>query len=75
MSGKCLGGCKEFSEKFEVDFNCCGSCHYDHEEHDCSLCIHQAEDVYYEVCCNATEALWIVVKYLQTMSPHIRVRQ
>lgn len=45
------GSCGNLEKKFEISFNCCWSCHEDHDTYDYDLCTIETDDGFYEVCC------------------------
>lgn len=48
---KCLGGCKEFSERFGISWDCCLSCHEDDDYGYDSMHEEQFDNGYYVICC------------------------
>lgn len=57
MGDTCLGGCKEFSDYYNLEFSCCNSCHHEFDELDVEPLEHKVESGYFYVCCAALIAL------------------
>lgn len=50
MSEEWLGSCEELSNKFNIDFYCCNSCHND-EDYGYHLLEVETNEGFYQVCC------------------------